>query len=124
MVRVMLTAFKLTGAEKERRIKIGIALDAAPLTKKLSVFTVYIITSDPDAIDPKTGKNISEFFNVQYDRFIDCCSFHASLVSIPIPEKIKSRNLVFPVFQIIGKETKHNLENIAKVFEFFLFSLA
>jgi hypothetical protein len=34
MVRVMLTAFKLTGTAKERRIKIGIALDAAPLTKR------------------------------------------------------------------------------------------
>jgi hypothetical protein len=61
MVRVMLTAFKLTGKEKERRIKIGIALDAAPLTKTLSVFTVYIIASDPDAIDLKTGKNIRRF---------------------------------------------------------------
>jgi hypothetical protein len=66
MVRVMLTAFKLTGTAKERRIKIGIALDAALLTKTLSVFTVFIITSDPNAIDPKTGENISEFLNIRY----------------------------------------------------------
>jgi hypothetical protein len=52
------------------------------------------------------------------------CSFRASLVSIPIPEKIEYRNLVFPVFQIIGKETNDNLENIAKVFDFFIISLA
>jgi hypothetical protein len=57
-VTVMLTAFKLTGTAKERRIKIEIALDAAPLTKTLSVFTVSIITSDPNAIDRKKGKKI------------------------------------------------------------------
>jgi hypothetical protein len=72
MVRVMSSAFKLKGAAKEQRIKVGIALDAAPLTNTLSVLTVSSITSDPDAIDPKTGKKISEFFNVQYDRSIDC----------------------------------------------------
>jgi hypothetical protein len=72
MVSVVLTAFKLTGMAKEWRIKIGIALDAAPLTKTLSVFTVSMITLDPDAIDPKTGKKISEYFNLRYDRFIDC----------------------------------------------------
>jgi hypothetical protein len=54
MVRVMLTAFKLTSTAKERRINIGIALYAAPLTNMLSVFTVSIITSDPEAIDLKT----------------------------------------------------------------------
>jgi hypothetical protein len=72
MVRVMLTVFKLTGTAKERGIKIGIGLDVAPLTKTLLKKIVSIITSDPDAIDPKTGKKISECFNVRYDRFIDC----------------------------------------------------
>jgi hypothetical protein len=47
-------------------------------------------------------------------------SFRANLVSIPIPEKIQSQNLVFPVFQIIGKETKDNLDFFAEVFDFFL----
>jgi hypothetical protein len=42
------------------------------------------------------------------------------LVTIPIPEKIQSRNLVFPVFQIIGKKTKDNVEVFAEVFDFFL----
>jgi hypothetical protein len=69
LVRVMLTAFKLTGTAEEWWIKIGIALDAAPLTKMLSVFTVSIITSDPDAIDPKTGKKISEFFQCSIRSF-------------------------------------------------------
>jgi hypothetical protein len=72
MLRVVLTAFKLTYTAKERRIKIGIALDLAHLRKILSVFTVSIITSDSDDIDPNTGGGISEFFNVRYDRFIDC----------------------------------------------------
>jgi hypothetical protein len=72
MVRVTLNAFKLIGTAKERGVKIGIALNAAPFTKTLSDFTVSIITSDPDAIDPKTGTNISECFNVRYDHFIDC----------------------------------------------------
>jgi hypothetical protein len=47
-------------------------------------------------------------------------SFRADLFSISISEKIQSRNLVFPVFQIIGKETKANLEIFAEVFDFFL----
>jgi hypothetical protein len=47
-------------------------------------------------------------------------SFRANLVSIPIPEKFQSRNPVFPVFQIIGKETKDNLDFFAEVFGFFL----
>jgi hypothetical protein len=42
------------------------------------------------------------------------------VVSIHIPEKFQSRNLVFPVFQIIGKETKDNLEILAEVFDFIL----
>jgi hypothetical protein len=41
-VRVILTAFKLTCTAKEERIKIGIALDAAPLKKTLPCFySVY-----------------------------------------------------------------------------------
>jgi hypothetical protein len=55
----VLTAFKLTGMANERRIKIGFALDKAPLTKRLSVSTVSIITSNPDSIDPKMGNKIS-----------------------------------------------------------------
>jgi hypothetical protein len=47
-------------------------------------------------------------------------SCRANLVSIPIPRKNQSRNLVFPVFQIIGKETKDNLDFFAEVFDFFL----
>jgi hypothetical protein len=38
MVRVMLAAFKLTGTAKEQRINIGLALDAAPLTKRVMFF--------------------------------------------------------------------------------------
>jgi hypothetical protein len=59
-VKVLLQEFKLTVVTKERLIKIGIALDAAPLMKKLSLFTVSIIVCDPDGIDPKTGKKISK----------------------------------------------------------------
>jgi hypothetical protein len=47
-------------------------------------------------------------------------SFRVNLFSIPIPENIQSRNLVFPVFQIIGIETKDNLQFFAEVFDFFL----
>jgi hypothetical protein len=50
------------------------------------------------------------------------CSFRANLVSIPIPEKIQSRNLIIPVFQIIGKETSYNLDFFAEVFDFSPFS--
>jgi hypothetical protein len=56
MVKVLMQALKLKGVAKERRIKIGIKL---PLTITLSLFTVSIIVCDPDAIDPKTGKNVS-----------------------------------------------------------------
>jgi uncharacterized membrane protein len=65
MVRMLLMAFRLTGTAKERLIKIGITLDAAPLTKTLSLFSVSICVSDPDAIDPKTGEKISECFQFQ-----------------------------------------------------------
>jgi hypothetical protein len=75
MVRVMLMAFELTVTTKEWRIKIGIALDAASVKKMLSVFSVSIITSDPDAFDPKTVKKISEFF--QLPTF--------SFYSVPVP---------------------------------------
>jgi hypothetical protein len=67
--RRVLQAFKITGVAKERRIKIGIALDAAPLPKTLSLFTVSIIVCDPDAIDPKTGKKISKLFA----RYVNYC---------------------------------------------------
>jgi hypothetical protein len=63
MVKVPLQAFKLTGVAKERRIEFGIALDAAPLTKTLSLFAVFIIICDPDEIYPKMGKNISNLFS-------------------------------------------------------------
>jgi hypothetical protein len=52
MLNVLLSWFKLTSVAKGRCIKIGIALDAAPLTKTLSVFTVSIVICDPDAIYP------------------------------------------------------------------------
>jgi hypothetical protein len=64
MLRVMLAVFKLMGTAKERRVTILIALDAAPLTKTLSVFIVSTIISDPNDIDPKTGKTNSEFFRL------------------------------------------------------------
>jgi hypothetical protein len=82
--------------------------------------TASIITSDPDAIDPKTGKKISDFSMFDIIVLLIACSFRANLVSIPIPEKIQSRNLVFPVFQIIRKETTDNLDFFAEVFHFFL----
>jgi hypothetical protein len=70
MVKVLVQAFKLTGVAKECRIDIGIALDAAPLTTKtLSLFAVLISVCDPDAIDPKTGKNSSKLFA----RDVHCC---------------------------------------------------
>jgi hypothetical protein len=42
MVRVVLTVFKLACTAKEWRIKIGIALDAAPLTKKRFLFLQFL----------------------------------------------------------------------------------
>jgi hypothetical protein len=60
MINVFFKSFKLTSVAKGGRIKIGIALDASPLTKTRSVFTVSIVICDPDAIDPNTGHKISK----------------------------------------------------------------
>jgi hypothetical protein len=98
----MLTVFNLTGTANERRIKIGIALDAAPLIKTISVFTVSIITLDPNVIDPKTGKIWVSFSIIDLIIFLVACSFRANLVSIPIPEKnpiSESRLSCFPNYR-------------------------
>jgi hypothetical protein len=63
MINVLLKSFKLTSVAKERRIKSGIALDAAPLTKTISGFTVLFVICDPNAINPNMGLKISKFIS-------------------------------------------------------------
>jgi hypothetical protein len=82
MLRVMLAVFKLMGTAKERRVTILIALDAAPLTKTLSVFIVSTIISDPNDIDPKTGKTNKTEDNHDFFAEVFVFSFLSSLVQL------------------------------------------
>jgi hypothetical protein len=82
-------------------------------------FTVSNITSDSDAIDPKTGKVISEFFN--FPIFASYALPVPSVLTSFLSEKNQSRNLVFPFFRLPGKRQKIILKILAR---FSIFSLS
>jgi hypothetical protein len=60
------------------------------------------------------------FTVVSMSRDLLTTSVPVNLVICIGEDKIQSRNLVFPVFMIIGKEKKDHLATFAEVFNFFL----
>jgi hypothetical protein len=86
MAEVLLQTFKLTAAPKDRRIKIGIAFDAAHLANTLSVLTMSIIVYD--AIDPKTGKKAVSHLFPFFFFFSACLTFQRNYDTYKISREI------------------------------------
>jgi hypothetical protein len=117
-IQLLLESHGLDEIAKERCVEISPAIDAAPLTKTLSIVTLGIVLSNIATIDPVTKKPICvETIGGQSTRGV--ISFLLYLYGFYMSSRrasstktgniVKSRELCFPLCMIIGHETKENI---------------
>jgi hypothetical protein len=122
----------LESTAKNRSVQVSLAIDAAPITKLLSLFSIALVITDRAAKCPQTGKPLGlhtiegkstltqyliSYLVASFTHLINCYVWIASA------DKSQYRDPVYTLVQILGKETKKKVEVFEKVFDFFKLAL-